>query len=195
MRARRVEATLAVIAAIAVILTLAACGGTPVTSTAGPGGAPTAPPGGGASAAPPGGGQGGGSTVAACDLLTDEEIEQATGAAVESMDHGPVLGIFDNGCEWTLEAGAGGVEASVTVGVISPGGLRYYESFFEPFIGEEGGHVEAIPGLGDKASRDEFGNIMAVKGDTLVDVSYTTFPTPDEDVVMPLIQAALARVP
>jgi hypothetical protein len=169
---------------LAVAMLLVACGGPPATST---------PQGGDATAAPPADG-GGGSTVAACDLLTDEDVEQVTGQPVEEMVAGPVLGIFENGCEWTLEAGTAGVEASLTVGVISPGGRRYYESFFEPFIGEEGGHVEALSGIGDKASRDEFGGIMAVKGDTLVDVSYTTYPAPDDDVITPLIRAALARV-
>jgi hypothetical protein len=177
----------ALLAAVAILF--GGCSGAPPVATPGADGSPASQPTPGASAPPP---AGGGSTIAACDLLTDDQISQVLGLAVQSKEAGPVLGIFPSGCEWTLED-----DSSVTVGVIAPGGRNYYETFFEPFIGdgEPGSLVESVPGIGDKAGRSDTGGIMAVKGDTLVSVEIFVFPSADDAVAEALTQAILARLP
>lgn len=136
----------------------------------------------------------GGGEVDACALLSDEEIAEATTHSVQSEQAGSVQGIFANGCEWQLADDAG-----VSVGVISPGGRSYYEKFFEPFIGDGvTGPEERVEGIADKAARFDTGDMMAVHGDTLVNVSYLKPQATDvnsESVTEKLIRAALANLP
>jgi hypothetical protein len=183
----------AVLTALAILLV--ACTGAPAASGSAAGGSPAAQTGGQASA-PPAGGGGAGATVVACELLTDDDIEQVMGQPVEERSAGSVLGIYENGCDWTLAQNDSFGQGSLTVGVIAPGGRSYYERFFEPFIGDETiGLEEAIEGLGDKAARFDTGGIMVVKGDVLVSVEYFTFPNAEEDFARLLVDRMLPRLP
>lgn len=129
--------------------------------------------------------------VEACSLLTDAEIESATGRSVASKQPGTVQGVFENGCTWELELAEDDyVGWSIDVGVISPGGRRFYDTYVAPFA--EG----PVPNLGDAAVSQEVGGIDVVKGDTLVSVFVVALNTDDEDAVTrELAQAAISHVP
>lgn len=180
---------------IAVLMAvLVGCGGTPppgtpATGSTAPGGATHTQPDGAASAPPA---AGGGSSIAACDLLTDDQITQVAGAgSVESMQAGPVLGIYENGCEWTLDDGS-----SLTVGVIAPGGRQYFETYFEPFVGDDlMGLDELVSGIGDKAIRQDIGGIIVLEGDIMFDVQAVGLGADDEASARALAEAIAARLP
>jgi hypothetical protein len=184
----------AVLSTLAILLV--ACGGAPAASAPAGGGAPATQPG---SAAPPaggggGGGGGGGTTVAACDLLTEQDFEEVIGQAVEDMTEGPVLGIYQNGCEWTLAATDTLAQGDVTLGVVAPGGRSYYETYFEPFIGEISGPEESVQGVGDKAARFDTGGMMVVKGDVLISVEHFAVGN-DDETARRLVDRILPRLP
>ena len=194
MTALRSIAALALGASIVV-----ACGGgAPVASAPGggviatnPAGARSAPP----VASAPGGGGGPGTTIAACDLLTDEDIEQVTGQEISEEVAGPVLGIYNNGCEWTVAPTDTLAEGDITLGVIAPGGRSYYERYFEPFIGDSSlGLEEAIEGLGDKALLTDTGGTMVVKGDVMIYVEHFAIGN-DEATARLLVDRILPRLP
>lgn len=136
-------------------------------------------------------GGGAAENVDACTLLTDAEIEQATGNSVASRAHSNLATVLPSVCDIELDG------ASITVGVKSTGGRSYYETYFEPFIGDEFGLLsEPVSGLADKAARDGFGYVMAVKGDALVDVNYIEFLREDKAAVAEeLMRLALAKLP
>ena len=140
-----------VIAAFA--FALAACGGGSPSTPAAPGGAsPAASP-----AAP--------TTARACELLTDADIEELTGATVVSKADDVEDTVYVNHCRWTLERPGGGT-GTLDLGVVSSGGREIYDH-----SGGTSG-LEPIAGLpADDAGRDTVtGSIFAVRGDTLVDV-------------------------
>ena len=175
-------------------LLVAACGGSAISSgtnpTTGPGVAATNapvinPPTSTFDLRPPDG-------VAAdpCALLTNADIEEATGRKVETMRAGPVMGIFANGCTWELAFGGDDmVPVSIELGVISPGGLQYYETYLKPY------DATPIAGIGDDAVTHDAGGISAVKGDTLVSVFVIAFGDDEEAFTRELTQAVLSRVP
>ena len=183
------------IAAIVLGTSIVACGGAPAATTPGGGATATQQPGSVPSAPPPAGGGGGGTTVAACDLLSDEDIEQVTGQEIAEEVAGPVLGIYQNGCEWTVAATDTLGEGDITLGVIAPGGRAYYERYFEPFIGDASlGLEEALQGVGDKALKTDTDGVMVVKGDVLVYVEHFAIGN-DEDTSRLLVDRILPRLP
>ena len=170
------------------ILSVIACGGgatySPATSSIAPGLPTTSAPAsatGNAATAPPAG------AVDACALLTDDEILQATSHAVVSRTAGPQLGIFQNGCLIELADDEAIVPPEITIGVISPGGADYFRRFFvEPFP-----EAEHVSGIGDDAIRGEVGDLLAVRGDTMVNVLYIGFGEDEEQITDALMRSAL----
>lgn len=168
MKTNRPSPTLAVLAFL-----VAACGG----------GAPTAAPGettsGGASQGPgsathpPAGATqppGPGATVDPCALLADADIEAATGATVDEATSGPQFGIFASGCNWALVDEDSIVPPSIALGVMTVGGLSYYQTYFEPFNEEYG--YEPVEGVGDVAVDAEAGSLLVVSGDAFFNIQY-----------------------
>ena len=174
---------------VALALTLIGCGGSSATpapgstpqsgATQGPTGQVLATP---AVVQP-------GSAVDACSLLSDADIEAATDRTIATKTHGPVQGIFSEGCAWELTPGEDDMVGwSIEVGVVSPGGSNYFDRYFSPF-------EEPLAGVGDKAVSQEAGGIAAVKGDTLVSVFVIAFGGDEDAITRNLIDTALAHVP
>jgi hypothetical protein len=168
---------------------LAACD-SPVATTAPVGGQPTllAPQAGVPSAqatAPVG------QSIEACSLLSDDEIQDLTDRSIASMIAQPVMGIYENGCHWELDPGSDDIVGwSIDVGVRSPGGRSYFDTFLAPYS------VGPVSGLGDAAVTMDGGSIEAVKGDTLVSTFVIAFSADDEEALTrQLAETALSRVP
>jgi hypothetical protein len=132
-----------------------------------------------------------GQAVDACSLLSDEEIEQTLGYPVKTKTPGSVMGIFANGCSWEVDSAAEQiVDWSLDVGVISPGGRQYYDTYLGPYDGEP------ISGLGDVAQESDAGGINGVKGDTLVSVFLIAMGSgaDEERMTRELTEAALSHL-
>lgn len=128
-------------------------------------------------------GDGGGATTA-CDLLSNDDIEEITGLTIAATDPDPVDTVYENVCRWTFDGNPGSMDLGV-LGVDAKG-------FFDRTVEIEGGTV--IAGLGDRAVRTEItGSILALTGDTLVDLFITGAGTPD-DVEEQLVERALQNL-
>ena len=112
-------------------------------------------------------GSGGGNVAQACTLLSDEDLVEVTGWGRAEARAGSTQGLFDNGCVWTLDGGSSqGIPATITLGILAPGGRAYYDTYFAPFAAENGD--EPLEGLGDVGLLQDDGNVMVVDGDVLV---------------------------
>ena len=156
----------------------AAAPSTPVVAPVTPGGAPTPA-------------AGAGEPIDACTLLSDKELLDATGAQVLTRRQSTLTQVFPSVCDLSLDDGA-----EVTIGVRYPGGRQFYESYFEPFIGETGMPLqEELTGVGDKGGRDRQ-YVMVLQDDVLLEVHYIKFLRVEaEDVALALIRIALGHVP
>ena len=165
-----------------------ACGGT--TTTSGPGstraGAASGVPGG--PAATPGGVASAAAGKDACDLLDDAQVQTVAGFQLLSKKPGPTMGIWENGCVWDLESGVTGASWQVVLGVLTPGGRHYYDTFMAIMEGEQ------LTGLGDAAIRSEANTVVAVKGDAVVSIQYIDLSAPREEVPVELIKLAFAHL-
>lgn len=129
-----------------------------------------------------------GSALDACSLLSDAEIQQVTQRTVASKKPGTVQGIFDNGCSWELTPSEKDMVGwTIKLGVVSPGGRHYFDTYFRPYD-------SPIPGLGDAAVKREVGSIEAAKGDTLVSVFIDALGDTNQ-VTRDLVTVALKHVP
>jgi hypothetical protein len=161
-----------------------ACGGTGPSATPGPtlpGSTPA-----GATLQP-------GLTVDACTVLSDAEIQAATGESVVERQLSDLRpDVFPSICDIELDGGG-----SLTVSVRASGGRSLYETSFEPFIGDDDGYLdEAILGLGDKAGSSGGDAVMVLKGDVLFEVMYFAFGSNDElSVARYLSEIVLAKLP
>jgi hypothetical protein len=179
------------------LLAVAGCGGgTPSTSTPSspapnqtsrpttqsPSNLPTAPNGSGPVAA----------AIDACTLLSDGEIEAATGQSVVNRQLSALRpDVFPSICDIELNGGE-----SLSVSVRATGGRSLYETSFEPFIGQGEVLDEAVVGLGDKAGRSGDDELMVLQGDVLFDASYLAFGRNDTlSVVRYLAEIILAKLP
>lgn len=108
--------------------------------------------------------------VDVCALLGDDELEVVTGYAVASSAPGAQFGIFADGCRWQFDDMYLGVAPELLVGVKPAGGASYYDRYFAPFVDENG--YEVVSGVGDAALRDEFGGLLVLSGDVLLNVQY-----------------------
>lgn len=165
-------------------LILVGCGaGSPGASVPGDRATPSSPdePGTGSPAA----------AIDSCTLLSDDEIEGATGKGVSQRTPSTLTQVFSSVCDVDLDGGG-----SLTVSVLSSGGRQMYENSFEPFIGEGEVLDEAVAGLGDKAARAGDDNLMVLRDDVLFDIFYIDFARRDKwDAVFYLSEVALAKLP
>lgn len=150
--------------------------GPPTTSSA----APVASDGASAPAsADAGSGVTAGVIVRACDLLTEEDIQEITGLTIAEATAEKTMGVFENGCEWSLEGEAASSATAITLGILVPGGRAMWERSFKPF-GEEMG-MEDLAGVGDEAQLGDIDDVIAVQGDALVSLQFLgTFGLPDD---------------
>jgi hypothetical protein len=162
---------------------VAACSSAPPGPTA-PGGATPTPQGATpvATAVPRGGAND------ACGLLTDAEILEVTGHPVLNKTPGAQFG-GTSGCEWLLDSGTQGLTWDIALDVQSPGGRAVYdqERGFSP-------DAAAIPGLGDAAFQSVANSVVAVKGDTRVDLQYIAFEDGSDLVPAELIRRIFAKI-
>ena len=180
--------TMATLGCVLVALVLTACGGTAAPATPVPGSGTGGGPGPlsstllGQAAGP----------IDSCALLSDEEIEAATGERVSERRVSTLTQVFPSVCDILLENGG-----SLFVSVLSSGGRAMYETSFEPFIGQ--GETppldEAVPGLGDKAGRSGQGVLMVLKDDVLFDLQYIGGRPDRLAVVRYLAERILASLP
>lgn len=124
----------------------------------------------------------------AATLLTDEDIREITGHAVAEKTPGPAMGIFPNGCRWKLEGGKLGASPEIVLGAMSPGGRRYFDTYLNL------DKPPAVAGLGDIAVSELRGCIIAVKGDTLVNLQYIEFSAAEQDICKKLIERIFSRL-
>lgn len=173
------------------LMAWAVIAGTLVACSGGPPGALATPP--GALATPPAAIGGPTSAIDACALLSDAEIEAATGQRAAQRTASTLTQVFPSVCDIELDGGA-----SLIVGVKATGGREMYECCFEPFIGEGSTPPldEAVSGLGDKAGRSGDDVLMVLAGDVLYEVQYIEFGRQDRSVVVRyLAERVLARLP
>ncbi len=167
-------------------VTVAACGAAPEASTTGiDQGAGSTPP---ADVASPAVG-----SVDACSLLSDAEIQSATGHEVVDRTASTLTQVFPSVCDISL-----GEAGSLTVKVLPTGGRSLYETSFEPYIGEGISPAldEAVTGLGDKAGVSGDDDLMVLKDDVLFELLYTEFGRSDKlSVVRYLADTVLAKLP
>lgn len=188
----RPSRTLPVIS-LALAIALSACGGG--TNATDPASAPsidppasTAQP---ASAAPS---SDGGGEADACAMLSDEDIVELTGFEVDTMEPGAAMGVYEDGCHWTLAGGstAGmGIPAEITLGVVSPGGRSYFDTYIAPYAEDYG--QEPLQGVGDVGLTGGLvGTATAVEGDFLADLQWSDFDG-DDSVAIALLERVLAN--
>jgi hypothetical protein len=124
-----------------------------------------------------------------CSLLTDEEIETATG--FKSLGSEPLGAIGgDAGCAWTLDTQP--IPSSIQLTVMDSGGREEFD-----FIANELYETppEHIPGLGDDAVKTNDA-VYAVVGDRLLRLRFTLWGSTADPhaLVVPLVELALSRL-
>ena len=105
----------------------------------------------------------------ACDLLSDEDIEEVLEREVQERIPNP-LSVWPDGCQFVLADTPTAGVADLYVGVMAEGARAMFDESFAPFVAEM--DQEFVEGVGDVAIRSGRGELMAVQGDTLVDVQY-----------------------
>ena len=172
---------------LGLVVLVAACSG----SGTGPGansGAPGSSLGLGQASAPASGAPGGGpvaSPGSACDLLTDADIQAATGLGVASKAPKFMSGVSENGCDWTLNDAGG---SDVQLAYVANDGRHFFDTYYAPYN-------SPLPGIGDAAITTDAGAVMAVRGDAVVLVDYIEFPISHPTAARQLGQAALGHLP
>lgn len=195
--------------ALFLVVLLVACGGgaagepssadaTPGTSSAAESqaeaSAPAVPQ---ASAGDSSGGDGGTATDV-CALLSEEDLIELTTWGAETVEPGPQQGIFRDGCLWTLTDGSSAAiygPATISLGVVSPGGRSYYDTYFAPFAEEY--DQEHLTDVGDEGLADTFTNsVLAVQGDSFVSVQWLDFNSEANqlDIAKAIAQRALSSL-
>jgi hypothetical protein len=186
--------------ALAPILLLAACGGGSSSQPVAASGASSQPaasaPGASAASTDGGSGPAAGDVAQACELLSDADILELTTWEVDTVEPGSTHGIFENGCDWMLAGGTSagmGAPASITLGVLGTGGREYYDTYFAPFIEENGD--EPLEGVGDVGLIGSLsGTAMAVQGDVLVDVQWIDLGSDETPVAVALLERVVANL-
>ena len=121
----------------------------------------------------------------AIDLLTDADIREITGKTLARKT--PTSGSFMNAAEFEL-SGDNGVDASIVVGVMNSGGSPYFKKCLAQAVSA------TVPNLGDGAISPETDHIIAVQGDTLVEVQYIGISPAQPGVVNRLVERILSRL-
>ena len=137
----------------------------------------------------------------ACELLSDADIVEETTWGVDTVEQGPVQGVFENGCNWVLAGGTSGmVPASITLGVMAPGGREYYDTFIVPFMEENGdepllnydnGRSFSAPYIDDGLVGSLSGTAMAVQDDVLVSIQWVDRGGEETSMALEVLSRAL----
>lgn len=165
--------------ALLTLLVLTACGGE--TPAEPPGASSSAAPQPAASdpVAPPASASGGstsgtGTASDACELLSEADITELTTWSVDDAESAPQQGAFAAGCLWTLSGGTSPAlygPATISLGIVEPGGRSYYDRNFAPFAEEYG--QEPLVGIGDAGLVDGFtSSVLAVQDDVFVSIQW-----------------------
>lgn len=141
------------------------------------------------SVAAPGGDASGSSAIDVCAMLTDEQVEAATGVAVTNKEPGGGQGFATGACGWELDSGTSipGI-ADFTVSVKSPGGRAQFEVL--------AGQMQPVPDVGDEAFQ-QGDSIWSITGDSLVIVDYALLASDVADpfqAVLPLVEIILSQL-
>jgi hypothetical protein len=131
--------------------------------------------------------------IDSCTVLSDAEIQAATGHRVLEMTPSHLTRVFPSVCDIDLEAGG-----TLTIGITSSGGRSMYETSFEPFIGQGSNPPldRAVEGLGDKAGIADDDDLMVLTGDVLFDILWISAGGTDrEPVLRYLAEVILAKLP
>jgi hypothetical protein len=121
----------------------------------------------------------------AIDLLTDADIREITGKTLARRS--ATKGSFMNAGEFEL-SGDNGVDASIVVGVMNSGGRPYFNKCLSQAANA------TVPNLGDGAISPENDHIIAVQGDTLVEVQYIGIAQAQPGVVNRLVERIFTRL-
>jgi hypothetical protein len=189
----------------ALLLVVAACGGTGQTAPPNAGQTQSAPTAGApaqASDAPsiliPGGvptpgAVAPGATIDSCALLSDADLLAATGYPVAVREVSHLTRLFPSVCDIEMEDGG-----ALSVSIMPTGGRVMYETSFEPFIGEGETPIldRAVEGLGDKAGISADDTLMVLTGDTLFELFYLNAPRPDKEAMLRFMaEVILSKLP
>ena len=123
----------------------------------------------------------------ACHLLTDQEILQVTGFEVVNREPGAQFG-SNAGCVWQLDSGTLDMTWDIHLGVTSPGGRSDFQDYLE-FSPDS----EHIAGLGEDAVEGVANSVIALKGDTQIDLQYLGFHDGSEAIPAALVRIILTR--
>ncbi len=181
---------------VLLVLVITACGssGAAPATSGGSGGGASGGGGSGVASPPPqgaGGNTGAVPAIDACALLSDEELEAATGQRVTKRTASTLTQVFPSVCDLAFDEGA-----QLTVSIMASGGRSMYEESFEPFIGENELLEETVTDLGDKAGRSGDDYLMVLAGDTLFDLQYLEFWRADKArIIRYLAETVLAKLP
>jgi hypothetical protein len=121
----------------------------------------------------------------AIDLLTDADIREITGKTL--VRRTATSGSFMNAGEFEL-SGDNGIDASIVVGLMSSGGRSYFKKCLSQAANA------SVPNLGDGALSPETDHIIAVQGDTLVEVQYVGVSQAQPGVVNRIIERIFLRL-
>ena len=128
----------------------------------------------------------------ACALLSEEDIERATGLGTLSV--GPAVGLgIDTGCRWALDSGP---LEYIQLTVQETGGRERFDYIANEMYETPPEHV---PDLGDDAIKTGTvpgGSVYAVVGDHLITLQFSLPFSVDDPyaLVLPLVEAALSRL-
>jgi hypothetical protein len=121
----------------------------------------------------------------AIDLLTDADVREITGKTLARKT--ATSGSYMNAAEFELR-GDKDVDTSIVLGVMSSGGRPYFEKCRSQAASS------AVPNLGDGAISPETDHIIAVQGDTLVEVQYIGISPAQPGAVNRLVERILSRL-
>lgn len=141
-----------------------------------------------ATSVPPLGGTASSSATDVCALLTNEQVEGATGFPVRDTHTGFWQGFATGECGWELNSDMSSVGlADFTISVKTPGGKAHFD-----VLADQG--LPPVP-VGDDAFQ-QGESIWAIKGDSLVVVGFGFLGEVDEPVqaMLPLIEIVLSQL-
>jgi hypothetical protein len=116
----------------------------------------------------------------ACGVLTSAEVTALTGFEVLTTQPGASNGApFTGGCHWSLDAREPDTTWDVILNVQSPGGKQAFDVYVQVFP-----NLEHVPGIADDAVADVANSVVAVKGDTRLDVQYINLHDPNAEAVL-----------
>lgn len=93
------------------------------------------------------------------------------------------------GCQWALDSGTEGLTWDIALDIHSPGGRSDFDEYLS-FTDDE----EHITGLGDDAVKGVASSVIAVKGDTQVDLQFVAFYEGAAEIPQRLVEVILTKL-